>query len=797
MMANNDTTTPEWSMADWAVAYIEAGLSLCQLRPNSKAPMLTGWNSPKQAINDPVLAASVFADGRHGFGCIHAASLTATFDIDALRWAIVAFESFGVNLLELLSGYPRIKGREGRDKILFRNPNSLTTVKLVWPPQEEGGKPFVVFELRGAGGQDVLPPSIHPDTGKPYEWVVSPFELGEIPTMPPMLEALWENWKDFQPQFEAACPWAKPSVAEVPKPIMRHISTHDTDVIGQFNAAYPVEQMLEQFGYRRKGERRYLAPSSQSGLAGVYILPDSGRCYSHHASDVLNDGHAHDSFDLLVLLKHNGNFIEALKEAAKDLGIAAPARQEEPILSGVKAFVDSVAPKKKSPRLDTSPIERKPILRLPTPEILLNPPGVLGEFVRYQLQTSHLEQPELAVAAALCLGGLALGRQVMTATGLRTNLYLIGVAKTGYGKERARQAIKEVLICAQLAELLGGEEIASGQGLISRVAKSPNQIFMLDEFGLFLQSVQSPNAASHKAEIVTNFMKMFSSAGTIYRGTEYADQEARKRKDIEYPCVTMYATTTPETLFPALGSAHVASGYLNRILTCFSPELRPTRKRVRVSTPPSTVVEWARGAQSRLFDRWEPLQTAGNPVTLGESQEAFDLLDRFQTEIDLRTDEGEKTGTSQLWARSMEHTMKIALVIQLSINPSSEEIGVEAAQWAIEFVRYHQTVMAAEIVERVADSDFARIVLEAIRNIKRAGEQGLTERELSKQSRGFRALRPSERDQVVAILLRDEEAAWKQAIKVSGQKRSALVAADYWPILEKIADRSPTNGAAV
>ncbi len=213
-----------WSIADYAAAYTAAPLNwrLCKLRPASKAPILAEWNDPQRTIGADS-APFAFAGEKNGFGLVHAASGTGAFDVDSLEWATVAFSAFGIDINETLSGYPRIKGRDGRDKILFKLPGDLTTVKLIWPAPTAESKPITVFELRGAGGQDVLPPSIHPDTGAPYEWVVSPFDFPEgIPPAPRVLISLWRDWKSFQKQFISACPWAEKEAA--PKPVYRQVS---------------------------------------------------------------------------------------------------------------------------------------------------------------------------------------------------------------------------------------------------------------------------------------------------------------------------------------------------------------------------------------------------------------------------------------------------------------------------------------------------------------------------------------------------------------------------------------------
>ena len=767
-------TTPS-TFTDYAMAYAAAplGWKLCKLRPKSKAPMMANWN--KQVIGADT-AAAVFCSDMHGMGLVHEESGTGAFDVDSLEWARVAFADFGIPIDELLAGYPRIAGREGRDKIIFRLPPGLTTQKLVWPAPSADSKPITVFELRANGGQDVLPPSVHPDTGRAYEWVVDPFGFTDgIPMAPGILVALWTDWPSFKKQFEQACPWG-PKLVDVPKAVVRQVSTEHGNVIGAFNAAYSIPELLKECGYRQRGSR-WLSPSSSSGIAGVVVLKDSGKCFSHHTSDMLNDGHAHDAFDLFLILQHNNDFNAAIKSAARQLGIEKP-RASVPAVDMSRLLENAGKEPKPSKKNDAEPRAIIP----ETPNQLLAPSGMVGTIVQHILATSHQPQPELAVAAALCLCATVLGRRVATSTGLRTNLQIIGVAKTAAGKEHARKINKDILLASRSSEFIGGEEIASGQGLVSRVAAHPVSLFQIDEFGLFLQAVQNPNAGSHKAEIVNNFIKMFSAATSIYYGTEYADQRTRPRVDIPHPCVVLYGTTTPETFFPALGSAHVASGYLNRMLVCMSPEKRPVRLRAGWVAPPQLIIDWVEAAKT-LSDKsgGNISGTAENPVRMGEAKQAAKVFDDFQAEIDHRLEEADKSGNAALWGRAWEHAAKIAVVIELGKNLESRAVSGESATWAIEFVRHWTCVMANEISARVADSEFGRVVLDVMRVVKEAGSIGLTEHEIGRKFKAFKSLRPNERDQVFGIISRDDEAGWCQFPPQSGRGkgRHALVASEF------------------
>ena len=94
-------------------------------------------------------------------------------------------------------------------------------------------------------------------------------------------------------------------------------------VIQAFNDTNDISTILDRHGYSPKGRRRWLFPGSTTGLPGVRLLPDSTpeRIYSSHGGDPLNDGHAHDAFDCWRILEHGGAMTQAVKEAARLMGL--------------------------------------------------------------------------------------------------------------------------------------------------------------------------------------------------------------------------------------------------------------------------------------------------------------------------------------------------------------------------------------------------------------------------------------------------------------------------------------------
>ena len=93
--------------------------------------------------------------------------------------------------------------------------------------------------------------------------------------------------------------------------------------ITAFNDAHDVRSILTAHEYRAMGSK-FVAPTSQSGMAGVVILQgDDGRerAFSHHSNDPIADRLAHDAFDLFRILDHGGNEWAAIKAAARLINV--------------------------------------------------------------------------------------------------------------------------------------------------------------------------------------------------------------------------------------------------------------------------------------------------------------------------------------------------------------------------------------------------------------------------------------------------------------------------------------------
>lgn len=200
---------------------------LCDIPLGTKGPTATGWN----------LRGAV-SHGNQGLGICHAYSGTCAVDVDdyviALDW--LAKQNVDLDaLLEEPQAVMIVSGKVNRAKLLYKLATPMPSLSLA--PYEAVSKKtgkmqtFHALELRcatrdGKTVQDVLPPTIHPETQKPYTWAYGDETFGHwsnLPELPSALLALWTAQVSLSPPETKAPQAAKgASLAEITKLVAQH-----------------------------------------------------------------------------------------------------------------------------------------------------------------------------------------------------------------------------------------------------------------------------------------------------------------------------------------------------------------------------------------------------------------------------------------------------------------------------------------------------------------------------------------------------------------------------------------------
>jgi len=177
--------------------YIAHGYALVPIPKGQKGPNTKGWNNLENVIRDPRRATMIH--GNVGLAHLYCTpSATAALDIDDFGLASTYLANRGVDLQSLLDASDSVQidsGRKNRGKLLYRLPfeiGQMETCQISDPITKQMILEFRCASANGKTVQDVLPPSIHPETGLEYKWAGNG-NWKDLPTIPDSLLKVWQE----------------------------------------------------------------------------------------------------------------------------------------------------------------------------------------------------------------------------------------------------------------------------------------------------------------------------------------------------------------------------------------------------------------------------------------------------------------------------------------------------------------------------------------------------------------------------------------------------------------------------
>lgn len=753
---------PISSAHDYAKAYAELGWSLVHIPAGKKAPTTFGWQTK-------ATPADHWRDSpTHNMGLLHGPSGTCALDIDSMPNMRLLCESLGIDLDAILASAPRIVGRPDRGKALFRAPDGdHPTRRLAWPVRGDLRRTEVVFELRAGSVQDVLPPSIHPETGNPYVWAGADWR--SLPPLPDQILTIWREWDRFRHQLADLCPWAPTPSFKRPPPKPRR--QDQESVIDTYNASMTIEEALSDAGYRKVGSR-WLSPNSTSRIPGVIVF-DLQHAYSHHASDPFDSAHTFDAFDIFVHYQHMGNVSAAVKAAADLLDIkstpeAWTEEEREAIKHGAEVWEEI---RKKKPRKEQAD---------GIPDHLLTIPGILADFVEWSQTTAIKPQRQFDVQAALAFASVVMGRRWVTDYRNMSGLYFLNVGKTGSGKEHAKTSIETALEACELSKLIGPSGYTSAGGVLSSLRDRPCHVSIIDEFGLMLTSSQA-RGNHHKKDALSAIMEAFGrQMGTIRNtGFSTASLNEKQKKQLEitikHPSLTLLGMTTPATFYEAISAADIASGFLNRFIIVETKVGRQVSRRPKRIDLPQSIIDWAQyhasaGASDIVQDQGPEFPP--DPIEVPFSLAARQMLDDLEVDIIRQQDQLKNESLAAMMNRQREIVMRLSLIVARSLG--DDEISPAATQWAIDYAQVYATQTRNSMLANMAEGETDALRKKVADAIMAAGPVGLTMRELINQVPRLGNVDKFRRDGILQMVCQDYPIERAQITK-SGPGRPSII----------------------
>lgn len=539
----------------------------------------------------------------------------------------------------------------------------------------------------------VAPPSIHPDTGEPYRWESPPVHVAQLSSLP-------QTWIErVLPKREAAVtiqlkPREHVTTGEAIERCRRYLEEMPPAVSGcgghtatlrAANVIFHGFGLSEPDGwpllqqYNARCEPPWNEKQLQRKMSEAIYNPPTDRPRGH----LLESNNETQQVDITALLRNIAS--ESLAESDDDF----EAEEEE--------AVDLVTP-------DVEPL----------PEHLRNVPGFIGRYVDFCMEGAPHPNKPLALFGGLALLSFLVTRKVQSVSGIMPNIYVIELARSGTGKDYAREVNKHILIAAgQAVNCL--DDIASGEGLEDAVLQNRKVLFQPDEVQTMFQNI-ARGKESRYTNIISALLRLYTtSGGVLTRRT--ASVKARGKSDVpemvNLPGLILLGTTIPRGFLATLNETLMTSGLGSRCLFVgCDPRSPRNRNAMPYSKIPQTLIETA-----KFWTEFQPPDPetgqVGNmadvnptPLVIPIDGAADSHFSDFSQKVDEKYNCDSDEISQTLWTRAYENAMKLALLYACSEDPERPRIGLAAAQWSCETTQFIISSMIKISGDHIAENPF-------------------------------------------------------------------------------------------
>ena len=669
----------------------------------------------------------------------------------------------------------------------YRAPaNMQHTARVRW---YDGDK--VAVELLLHGTQSVLPPSIHPDTKRPYQWIteetLESFPSDDLPELP--AEAVEMLDRAFAPLGLTRQAPRRVQVGDYERPVA---SAHDLEkpfgrslndrAMEAIDSWWPALNMPKSRNRGRPGlwEAVPFWRSSNSGRATQDRNPNL-RASPQGIVDFGAD-RTYTPVDLVMVARDCSYpaAVEWLEQFVRpevtadfsgmvvpevDIGIpiSEPAPDTpEPVApkSPLSRFLDR-APSRAKPKAPPPISPREFAAEFPTDcppfpvqDFQRDLTGLLRDLTIYIDEAANMRSEQGAFGAALAMLGTILSRKVEIAeTGLRTNIYVVGTAESGAGKSSAMNAMLRACDEFGVSDRMAGSDFTSGAAILREMDGGKPKLFSIDEFGDVIRRVLNPRAAAHERDIGRILKDMYSAASGVYRGKSYANQD---RQDLVEPHLSLYGVSTHEAFWEGIDGKSFNDGLLARFISIPIGSTEP-------QTPSygryDAVAEGVRAVCAAGQAKGNLAGAVDAPVPAKLDTALFcrwmDDRARFQRFSDHAARES-IPGAPSIINRICENGMKIAMINAAGRDPESPiitdddyDLGIAVAHWSAismicDIARYY--------VENASHKNLKRV----LEFITQGGPKGRTKAEITRAMQGVFVNR-HEGENIIAALKGSEQ----------------------------------------
>lgn len=592
--------------------YRELGLALIPLDKGKKFRKKEGWSDwcerlPTEAETE--LWDTLWENGHRSVGlCLGPASGVMALDLD----------SDDPELLALAPPSPVRKfGAKGETRF-FRPTPDLTI------------RHYNGLDVLWTGAQTVLPPSPHPDTGKPYIWLtpdtLENFSVKDLPIV--NLDFIPSYTALFEKKYPLLCKYS----------IEGHATGRNNWLMGVVWAK------------RKAGE------TEEEIVEAIYQM-DIAKNNPRLFSDAKEGNPAKDENDA----RNNAwKFVLSVSKTFAQRG-AGPAPS---VVSLELALLD-----KKEKKFEPLPY---PI-----------PTGILGSIYKTCIKMSTREQRGLSIGGAIAIGSVILANRFKF-RGLWPNVAILNIAPTGAGKSFPQNLAKSLLAReAGNEDLYGFGNYQSSVAITKNLDRKRERLDVVDEATTLFSTIS--DGGVFQKSIDDLLCQLYSNSQTLFVGGESAGKEAIR---VWHPCISLLMSTTPDGLKTSISRSIATKGFFPRCLPFidgYGPQkkIEPTDEDIKI------LGAFIRDFRTRTV---RPMTGKGtdlvnpvpNPIEIECAPEVTAALDDQVTQWnDQVTEPGRSEIDRGALSRAGEQAIKLALIHGAL---RTEKVEMEDLLWAIQMV---------------------------------------------------------------------------------------------------------------
>lgn len=500
--------------------YREYGYALMPVLPNTKQAFLKEFQKFSENLPPEELTEQWDRQfSKYGFGLICGkASDIIALDVDTEKEDVVA----AVPMSPV-----RKAGKPGRETRFFKYNKEIPSIKIYCGTDEQ-------IEFITDRRYTVMPPSIHPDTKKPYVWLtpdtLPSFHASDLPEL---------TMEDVR-RIEKACSKYTTNSASDTDLCCGPQTNNDPTRQSPHNSQARLRKLASGLinGGLADGEitERLLDYDTKTHLPIGYFT-EYGRTSDQKSRD--------PNINAFTFVR---NIRKSINDERKKNGEAEIVGNEIPI-----KLVNFIEEKKK--------VQLKPF---PTHT------GLIKDFVDYCGLIGQGQQESVSLGAAIAMVAAMASNRFRTKFGafdVWPNTYAISITYSGWGKEIPQKMAEEFL---SEYNLIGAASYRSGTSMVMDLPEQQERLDLIDECSAILRAMGGKE--DYKSEIVEILSSLYSKAQSKFLGISSA-VNGKNYGACWNPCVNVLGSTTPSGFKGSVRADMASRGMLPRFLLFYADTL--------------------------------------------------------------------------------------------------------------------------------------------------------------------------------------------------------------------------------